>query len=463
MIQIPLRPGHRSGAIDQALSDSTDRDSRIDQNHSVSARPPLIARRTVRTDVFRDHWWLFGSPLCYAARRSRSQDDVPSRAPKVSEKTMLDLVDLVYEAALQPTVWPHLLARVAEVTHSEVATFHLDDFRNHRAAVRWYHNVDPSLVRAFEERWASENIYVQAAAGAMLSGAVLSAEDFIADRDALRTEYVNEFLLRLGVLHNIGAVVAREGSLASVLYLLRRYPGASYGAVEIQLVRLLTPHLQRAIAIHRRLNALEMNALGLGTALDRARFGTFLVGAGGLILFANRTAEAILQRADGLCRDREGRLTAKRTVEAVALSRLFAAAHRTRDDLSTPAGGSLQVSRLRTHRPYSLLVAPFPMRSFPGLPAQPIAVVFVGNVDQQFVGLETGLAELYGLTRAEARVTRLLLEGVPLGELPQRLSVSSNTIRTQVKQVFNKIGVRSQSELMRILLEGLGGWLGDVP
>ncbi len=64
------------------------------------------------------------------------------------------------------------------------------------------------------------------------------------------------------------------------------------------------------------------------------------------------------------------------------------------------------------------------------------------------------LAELYGLTRAQANVARRLYAGYSVEETATHLRLSLNTVRTHLKQIFSKCEVQSQAELLRTLATG---------
>jgi DNA-binding CsgD family transcriptional regulator len=57
----------------------------------------------------------------------------------------------------------------------------------------------------------------------------------------------------------------------------------------------------------------------------------------------------------------------------------------------------------------------------------------------------------YGLTPAEARVALLLASGVNGQQMPAVLGVTSDTIKTHLRRCFEKTGVHSQAQLMRLL------------
>ena len=56
-----------------------------------------------------------------------------------------------------------------------------------------------------------------------------------------------------------------------------------------------------------------------------------------------------------------------------------------------------------------------------------------------------------GLTRAEVRVALYLIEGGAVADCARALSVSEGTVRTQLKSIFAKTGIRRQADLPRLI------------
>ncbi|MCM2476172.1 LuxR family transcriptional regulator [Rhizobium sp. CG5] len=63
-----------------------------------------------------------------------------------------------------------------------------------------------------------------------------------------------------------------------------------------------------------------------------------------------------------------------------------------------------------------------------------------------------GAQEIYGLSPAQVRLARLIVDGHDLADAGKLLAVSVNTLRTQLQRIFDKTGVRSQAALVRALL-----------
>jgi DNA-binding CsgD family transcriptional regulator len=63
------------------------------------------------------------------------------------------------------------------------------------------------------------------------------------------------------------------------------------------------------------------------------------------------------------------------------------------------------------------------------------------------------LPALFGLSRAEVRLAAALHEGFSLSEIAEQLELSRETLRTQLRSVFDKTGTRRQGTLIRLLTD----------
>jgi DNA-binding CsgD family transcriptional regulator len=62
------------------------------------------------------------------------------------------------------------------------------------------------------------------------------------------------------------------------------------------------------------------------------------------------------------------------------------------------------------------------------------------------------LQDTYGLTPAEVRVAMVLLEGSSAREVADYLNVSPHTVRTQLKQIYAKLGVDTRTRFVKLML-----------
>ncbi len=64
-------------------------------------------------------------------------------------------------------------------------------------------------------------------------------------------------------------------------------------------------------------------------------------------------------------------------------------------------------------------------------------------------------ALIYGLSPAQAKLAAFVAEGLPLTEIAERMVITANTARTHLNRVFDKVGVRTQPALVRVLLSAV--------
>lgn len=63
---------------------------------------------------------------------------------------------------------------------------------------------------------------------------------------------------------------------------------------------------------------------------------------------------------------------------------------------------------------------------------------------------------LYGLTRTEAQLAQHIASGQSLQDIASSSSRRLNTVRTQLKEVFQKTGTHRQAQLVRLMLQTEG-------
>ena len=107
------------------------------------------------------------------------------------------------------------------------------------------------------------------------------------------------------------------------------------------------------------------------------------------------------------------------------------------------------VSR-RKGMPLQIVVCPF-VAGIGDVPHQVVATVYIRDPGAPSKTDAQILQSLYGLTRAEAKLAVLLLEGKSLSTAAQMNRTARETVRSQVKSIFQKTGTRRQGELIRLL------------
>ena len=218
----------------------------------------------------------------------------------------------------------------------------------------------------------------------------------------------------------------------------------------------LMPHLQRAMHLHGRMVGLEGLAAASQSALHRCGYATVLLSESGALVAMNGRARLFLLEADGIGAAQYG-LVAILSAETTQLQRLVHQAIATGLGQGTAPARVMGISRPSARRAYQLFIAPLRIHArWPGV-AQPAAIVFITDPDDESNGAADLIARLVGFTRAETRLALVLMRGVGLKEAAETLCLSHSTARAQLKKLFDKTQTRRLSELVRLLLRSHAG------
>jgi DNA-binding CsgD family transcriptional regulator len=195
-------------------------------------------------------------------------------------------------------------------------------------------------------------------------------------------------------------------------------------------------------------------------AFDRLNSGIIISDGGGRVLEMNRAARAMLRREDGLS-VQSGYLSARRAFETAKMAKLISAA--TAAGEPGDGAGRMLVGRGNGRHAYVLTVAP--LRADMATADPPLAMIVVIDPERHSPP-EGELIELFGLSRAEARLASALMTGKTLTKVAGEFGLQVPTLRTQLRSILKKVGAKRQSDLIRHLANaGVGsisltiGWL----
>jgi DNA-binding CsgD family transcriptional regulator len=205
------------------------------------------------------------------------------------------------------------------------------------------------------------------------------------------------------------------------------------------------------VEIAQRLGTASLQSAAALDAMDRVPFAVFVLGSDGEVLFMNEAAEAVLASGEALRLD-ERRLRSLSRSANPTFQQLIASAVETFLGSGTGGGGSMSLPRPSGRRDYAVLVTPLSVQKNMFAFQHPAAAVFVTDPEKEQDVPAARLQDLHGLTPAEARVAAAVVSGKTVKDIARAQDISLNTVRSQLKSVFDKLGVHRQSDLVRCLL-----------
>jgi DNA-binding CsgD family transcriptional regulator len=277
------------------------------------------------------------------------------------------------------------------------------------------------------------------------------------DSRLTRTEFYDGFLAPQGLFYGVGLVFQKQPQRSIRITSARAMSRGGFESAEQVLLRRLGPHLNRAFTIQEKLGCFVERSQAFAEVVARLPISVLLLDDRGEVLFANRRAEELLRRRDGLALDAAARtLVAIGREDTSRLRRLIHQAAQTSSASGEEAAGSVLLRREASGRPLHTLVLPLKAHHY-YVGRRPAAVgVLVSELDQRLELSAEHARSLYDLTPAESRLASWLLSGRRLKDVADELHVSLHTVRAQLKSVFSKTGTNRQGELIRLLALGPG-------
>ncbi len=359
------------------------------------------------------------------------------------------LLSALYSAPLRPEYWEIFLWELSKLTGITRAALisHLVAEDDHRILATLGESMVES-VSSYETHYYQFDEWTRRFPRTGISGRIINGQE-IWSEDAMRTSvFYNDFLSKYDVCEM--ACIAAIGSTKAfeALSIYRGPKEQPFDRDQFGLLQVLVPHLQIALATRRKLLDLECRVSDLENAFDDLKTALVLLDRSGKAVLANRAARSICDERDGLLMTSSG-ITAQRSTENVQLRAAILQAIQVSTGVSCEPSGARLISR-RDRRPLQVLVAPLTSRNT-HVPRHAVAVLFISDPDRQSSLPSVVLKQLYGLTQAEARLAVTLLEGKSLGDAAELHQVGQETVRSQVKSIFQKTGTKRQGELVQLL------------
>ena len=369
-----------------------------------------------------------------------------------SEDTALNLVGMVYDAALDQSKWSNFLEAFALTVGGGSAILRSVDLQTHQAGFVASVGYDPAWQSAYCNHFVKVD-YLTPALNQMELGEVKTSVQVLSLSEQRKTELYNDYFLPQDKIHAMASsVLAKDGSHTLMFAAQRGKRAGAFGEEQMRLMGILAPHVTRAVQVHRKLsNTLVEKEWALG-ALDQLRMGVILTNGTGAPLFVNRAAEQLLSARQGID-TRQGQLALPKPAETARLHQLVA-------DAAQGAPGANRGGDMRIALPdggfLHCMVMPVPLE----LSAR-LDVALASGCVAIFLSKPSGLqlppqrlATLYALTPAESRLAAKLAALRSVEQAADELCITAHTARSQLKSIFSKTGAQSQSELLMLLATG---------
>ncbi len=366
------------------------------------------------------------------------------------EQALLQLVGDVYAAGFGAVSWDRVTYQVRDLLGCSVVAIHADDPISGEGLVLSNPGLDPDEAAKYEAYYISQNPWLARAASVVSTGTLFHGEDLVPQRELRRSEYYNDFARPNAIDRALAVCLHCEPDLIAFFSLFKPPDREAFSEDEVEIVRLLSPHLRRAASASRTFQLLRGERRLALEALDLLPRGVALLDAVGQVVFINRQMHSILFDDDGIFIS-GGRLRFSDSPSQKTFASLLG---RPRLDAS---GGARRVPRPSYGSPYEVVLTPLPgsdgRSAFAPLEGRRGWLLLVVDPDLRRRRPLGRLKRIYGLTDAEAHVADLLAAGRTVRQVAGIRGTSVNTIKSQARAVYGKTRVSSRAELVGRLSE----------
>ncbi len=367
------------------------------------------------------------------------------------------LITKIYDAALDPSLWEDFMLAAGDTLKGTTGFLAMFDSNQPRTNMAKVTRFAPDIFDHYMKHFSQErDSWYQLIHKHCVTGSIFTGSELIADEELRKTPMFNEVLKPLEGGYLVGCLLDGSETLSAAYTLSRPMNGPNFTKRDKQIMGMLAPHLRRAYLLHRKYSVCQQAQLSFQEALHRSQTPTILLNAKGRLVFMNKGAEKIVNQADGVsCIG--GTLQFEALRHSQTFDTLVGQATLTSQQQGRHPGGGMRVERPSERAPYQLIVTPLNLHSDHSQLAPDAAVcIFLHDPDLEEILSEKILRALYGFTPAEAKLAQLLSAGKTPIEICQIQDVRIPTVRSHLRQMFEKTETATQAQLIRLLIRGPG-------
>lgn len=367
---------------------------------------------------------------------------------------LLDFVGEVYEASYNPGHWNRVMTLLCEkIMNARSGAIFIEDHQGGTRSMIGYHGLPKAVVASYRFGMGKYDYTFQA----QRDEPVGQARQIIDSREVKDAHpYYFRLILKpndIGFISGMNIYHDKEWQVGIGLH--RSFNADPFSDEDIAKLRLLYPHFKRAIRIHREFHRLRTRQQTLHSALSRFMLGLIILEPDGTVAYRNPVADALLTHHNALALAGTG-VKAYYADENTRLACLIQ-----KQAKADPREINTRNTAIGLHHPdrdnaLTVMLATLNADNTPdgGEPTNGSVALYISDPDSPLnIPAET-LHTLYEMTQAESNVAIALTNGLSPGQIAENNGTSVDTVRSQLKAIYSKMGVSKQQDVIRTLLSG---------
>ncbi|MGM9482382.1 helix-turn-helix transcriptional regulator [Roseateles sp. NT4] len=358
------------------------------------------------------------------------------------------LLGLLYEAVLAPEGFQAFIETWCDAFDLKAAQLIIRNESSQEAKVLWTHGFDLRWLESYALVYAPEDLLAMQMREAPIASFYASNLDIPHPERFPQTRFYKEWIVPQGVAYAAGGTILREGPWLTQVFLQRSPSQPPFSRGEIDVFNRLVPHMQRAFQMRQRFTDMQLGQNLLASSLDVLAMPTLLFDEFGRLAHSNRSADTLLASRQALWVE-HGHLVTRDAEATRSLNLELTKVLRASQGQGSVLNGVVSLPR-RGRTPLVLMLAPLRLKDEARM--QGAALLFVFDPEATPSITADTVRQLFGLSKREAELAAALCSGLTLDDLAAERGTSINTVRSQLKSVFNKTGTSRQADLVSLLL-----------
>ncbi|MBS7707364.1 helix-turn-helix transcriptional regulator [Chelatococcus asaccharovorans] len=363
-----------------------------------------------------------------------------------------DVVKSIYDATLDVDLWNSALDAVAGLSGSTGAVLYVKGrdgwtFPMHSA------QISSALHDYVAEGWSLRNPWLEGRMEAGYRvGDVYRDLDIVTPREMRTNPFYTEFLHKFGLGRQMVAIIYSDIGNPTCLVSHRGMAKGPFRKNELQTHLLVARHVEQALRITSKFVKKEAENRSYAEIFDAVDYAMIVLDGDQRLVKLNREAEALI---GNYFNHEKERLAPASREDAHAFTSAIQAAHKIQPGVQD-APHPITIGDRHGEERIVVWISPLVGAAADKLgfmSGKNNVLVLAQPLKRNRVIEPTIIRSIYGLSTGEARLASLLVSGRTVKDAAKELDLTEGTARFVLNQVFRKVGVHRQSELVAQMQE----------
>lgn len=370
------------------------------------------------------------------------------------QDVLLEFVGDIYEASYKPAHWEVVMERLCQLTQAKSAVLAIEDQHSGNRQIISMHGISRLLTVAYNAGLGKYDNTFSFVKTRIHQPTLIATEDLKRNNPSYF-----QFIMKPANIGHISVVDLHHDSAIRIgLAVHRSFDAPPFSDQEAWLMQRVAPHFSRSVLIQHELKSARRESWEMMQLVSKIPMGLMLIDSSANIRFHNAVADFLLSSHAALSID-HNRLRAFNHEEQKqledALQYIFQPPDPSPDN--TTRKRTISLSHPDHTFPLVLFVTSTSQTDASLIPQadKNLATIYLSDPGASINVSAAQLSDVFSLTPAEAQVALCLVNGLKLSEIAIHKGTTLETVRSQLKNIFAKLGVNTQQDVIRVIVRAM--------